>query len=202
MNNPACTDRIAQQLSFVREIDKMKTELRKNIIIDQSRRENDAEHSWHIAVMAMLFREYTEEPDKIDLPQVIKMLLVHDIVEIYAGDTFCYDEAANKTKAAREQASADKIFALLPADQALELRKLWEEFEALETPEAYYAKSMDVLQPVFLHYSTCGKIWREEGITLAQVRKRIAPLERGIPKMWTFMQHLLQDAVAKGYLNP
>ncbi len=203
MNNINSFDqRVWQQLNFVREIDKMKNEFRRNILVDKSRRENDAEHSWHISVMAMIFLEYAEHPESIDLHKVIKMLLVHDIVEIYAGDTFFYDEEATKTKAAREQAAADKIFAILPADQNVEFRNLWEEFEALETPDSYYARAMDILQPVFLHYSTQGEVWLKEGITVAKVHYRLEPLKKGLPKMWNFLERLIQEAVAKGYLNP
>ena len=194
-------ERIFKQMSFIREIDKMKNEFRKNIIIDKSRRENDAEHSWHIAVMAMLLVEYAENPATLDVNKVIKMLLVHDIVEIYAGDTFFYDEEANKTKAAREQAAADKIFSILPADQEGELRGLWEEFEELQTTEAYYARAMDILQPFFLHYCTQGAVWLEENINVAQVYRRAEPLKKGLPKLWEFVELLIEQSVKKGYLN-
>ena len=174
---------------------------RQNKLLDKSRYETDAEHSWHIAVMAMLLIEYAEDPATLDINKVIKMLLVHDIVEIYAGDTFFYDEEANKTKAAREQAAADKIFSILPMEQGVEIRDLWEEFEALQTAEAYYARAMDILQPFFLHYCTQGQVWLEESINVEQVYRRAEPLKKGLPKLWEFVELLIEQSVKKGYLN-
>ena len=192
-------ERFRQQIAFIVEIDKMKTELRKNIIIDKSRRENDAEHSWHIAVMAMLLVEYSEL--KVDLLKVIKILLVHDIVEIYAGDTFFYDEQANQDKAEREQAAADRIFAMLPVDQGQQLRALWEEYEALQTNEALYAGAMDRLQPFLLHYYTQGQVWRQENVTSEKIYKRIGPLDKSMPRLWSVIDAMIQDAIRQGYIS-
>ena len=192
--------RLDKQFAFIIEIDKMKNELPKNIIIDKSRRENDAEHSWHIAVMAMLLSEYVDLPN-VDLLKVIKMLLVHDIVEIYAGDTFFYDEKANQDKAEREQAAADRIFAMLPADQGTELRALWEEYEELKTSEALFAGAMDRLQPFLLHYYTQGQVWREEHVTSEKIYRRIAPLDKSMPCLWQVIDGMIQDAIRKGYIE-
>lgn len=192
-------ERLQQQLSFIIEIDKMKTELRKNIIVDKSRRENDAEHSWHISVMSMLLIEYSDL--KVDLLKVIKMLLIHDIVEIYAGDTFFYDEQANQDKEEREQAAADRVFAILPSEQGLELRHLWEEYEAMQTNEALYAGAMDRLQPFLLHYYTQGQVWLEENVPSEKIYKRIAPLEKSMPRLWPVINTMVQEAIRKGYVN-
>lgn len=198
-NKTVNLERFQQQIAFIIEIDKMKTELRKNILVDKSRRENDAEHSWHIAVMAMLLAEYSDL--SVDMLKVIKILLVHDIVEIYAGDTFFYDEQANLDKAEREQAAADRIFAMLPAEQGQELRSLWEEYEAQQTGEALYAGAMDRLQPFLLHYYTQGQVWREENVTSEKIYKRIGSLERSMPRLWPVIDSMIQEAIAKGYVN-
>lgn len=192
--------RLEKQFAFIIEIDKMKSELRKNIIINKSRRENDAEHSWHIAVMAMLLAEYVDLPN-VDLLKVIKILLVHDIVEIYAGDTFFYDDKANEDKAEREQAAADKIFAILPVDQGSELRALWEEYEELETDTALFAGAMDRLQPFLLHYYTQGQVWREENVSSEKIYKRIDSLRQSMPRLWPIVDSMIQEAVQKGYIE-
>ena len=153
--------RLDQQLRFTAEIDKMTSILRRTMLVDGSRRENDAEHSWHIAVMALIFEEYAAEP--VDISRAVKMCVVHDLIEIYAGDTFAYDATGNADKAEREAASADKLFAQLPAEQGAEIRSLWEEFDAIQTPDAKYAACMDRLQP-FLHNTlTDGHTWVESG---------------------------------------
>ena len=198
-NKPIDHKRFQQQIAFIIEIDKMKTELRKNILVDKSRRENDAEHSWHIAVMAMLLEEYSDLP--VDMLKVIKILLVHDIVEIYAGDTFFYDEQANLDKAEREQAAADRIFAMLPTEQGQELRNLWEEYEAQQTNEALYAGAMDRLQPFLLHYYTQGQVWREEHVTGEKIYKRIGSLKLSMPRLWPVIDAMIQEAIAKGYVS-
>ena len=138
--------RLDQQLRFTAEIDKMTSILRRTMLIDGSRRENDAEHSWHIAVMALIFEEYATEP--VNINRAVKMCVVHDLIEIYAGDTFAYDAAGNADKAEREAAAADKLFAQLPKEQGEEIRLLWEEFDAMQTPDAKYAACMDRLPAV------------------------------------------------------
>ena len=191
--------RLAQQIQFIVEIDKLKRILRQTWLMDQSRRENDAEHSWHLAMMAILLAEYSREPE-LDLLRVLKMVLVHDIVEIDAGDTFVYDEEGFKDKAQREQAAADRLFGMLPADQAAEFRSLWDEFEARQTPEARYAAALDRLQPNLHNYYTQGRAWQEHGVTKAQVIARNRHMAEGAPRLWEFAQGLFDDAVRRGYL--
>lgn len=191
--------RLAQQIEFIVEIDRAKRVLRRTVLMDKSRRENDAEHSWHLAVMALVLSEYAAE--KIDLFRTIKMLLIHDIVEIDAGDTFTYDEAANEDKAEREQAAAKRIFALLPADQAAEMHALWEEFEAKKTPEARFATAMDRLQPLIHNYRTDGATWQEHDVPEAAVLARNRHMEQGAPALWQFARAMIDDAVARGILR-
>lgn len=194
------TDRLRQQIAFLLEIDKVKQIVRQSLIADGSRRENDAEHSWHLAIMATVLAEYG--PPGLDLARVLRMLLAHDLVEIDAGDTYCYDPAACLTQRDREVAAAVRIFNLLPADQAAELRGLWDEFEARATPEARFAAALDRVQPVLLNYHTQGKAWLARGITRAQVIDRNQHVERGAPALWGYIRSLIDDAVLKGYLNP
>lgn len=193
-------DRLEQQLSFIREIDKLKAVLRRTFLLDRSRRENSAEHSWHLAVMALLLSEYANEP--VDVGHVLKLLLVHDIVEIDAGDTYIYDTAGHADKAEREQRAADRIFGLLPPGQQAELRALWDEFEAQETPEARFANTLDRLQPLLHNYYTEGAAWREHGISRSQVYERNERTARGSQALWDYAKALIDEAVAKGYLKP
>jgi len=167
--------------------------------MDQSRYENDAEHSWHIAVAAMLFLEYADDPN-VDLLRVIKMLLVHDLVEIDAGDTYAYDDAACRDQAEREVKAAERVFGLLPSDQEAEFRSLWDEFEARTTPEARYAAALDRFQPLLHNYLTGGRAWREHGVTSDRVRARNRPVGDGAPVLWQHAEDLIRDAVAKGWL--
>lgn len=192
-------DRLSRQIRFLLEIDKLKRVLRQTWHLDQSRKENDAEHSWHVAVMAVLLAEYAAEPG-LDLAHVVKMILLHDLVEIDAGDTFAYDDVAARDKPEREQAAADRLFGLLPADQAAEFRQLWEEFEARRTPEARYAAGLDRLQPLLHNYHTQGRTWREHGVTAEQVLARNRHMSEGAPQLWQFAEDLIRDAVRKGYL--
>ena len=191
--------RLDQQLRFTAEIDKMTSILRRTMLIDDSRRENDAEHSWHIAVMALLFTEYAAEP--VDIGRTVKMCVVHDLIEIYAGDTFAYDAAGNKDKAQREQAAADKLFAMLPKEQGDEIRSLWEEFDAMQTPDAKYAACMDRLQP-FLHNTlTGGHTWVESGTNRASVEKRMAIIKEFMPTVYKWIEQNLDNAIQKGWLK-
>lgn len=191
-------DRIEQQIAFIVEIDKLKQVLRRTYLIDGERRENDAEHSWHLAVMAVLLSEYARE--KLDLERVVKMLLLHDVVEIDAGDTFAYDEAAHADKEERERRAAERIFNLLPSDLAGEVFALWEEFEAGETPESEYAKALDRFQPILLNYGSGGIAWREHDISLEQVIARNRDIEAGAPALWTYVRGLIDRAERNGYL--
>ena len=190
--------RLDQQLRFTAEIDKMTSILRRTMLIDGSRRENDAEHSWHIAVMALIFEEYAAEP--VNVSRAVKMCVVHDLIEIYAGDTFAYDAAGNADKAEREAAAADKLFAQLPSEQGAEIRSLWEEFDAMQTPDAKYAACMDRLQP-FLHNTlTDGHTWVESGTARQSVEKRMAIIRDFMPDVYKWVEKNLDNAVAKKWL--
>lgn len=177
-------DRLEQQLRFALEADKEKNIVRQTLISDGSRRENDAEHAWHAALMAVLLHEHSNE--KIDLLRTVTMLLIHDIVEIDAGDTYAYDEQAKLSQRDRETAAADRIFGLLPDDQRDSLRVLWEEFEAGETAEAKFARTMDNLQPMTLNNATDGRVWRERGVALHQILKRNEITGEGSQVLWEY----------------
>jgi putative hydrolase of HD superfamily len=192
-------DRLKQQIAFILEVDKLKTIYRQSLITDATRFENDAEHSWHLALMAFLLAEYTEE--KVDLLKVMKMVLMHDIVEIDAGDTYCYDEQAKLDKREREEKCAERVFSMLPEEQAQEMFALWEEFERMETPEARYAAALDRLQPVLLNYTAQGLSWKNHGISIEQVIERNQRIQNSSEKLWGFVEELLDDAVARGYLK-
>lgn len=191
--------RLDRQIQFVIEIDKLKSVLRQTLLCDGSRRENSAEHSWHIAMMAIVLSEYA--PASVDLLRVIKMLLVHDLVEVYAGDTFCYDVQGNLDKAAREVEAASKLFGMLPEEQNAELRMLWEEFEAKQTADAKFATALDRLQPLLQNQETKGGTWRIHGINVRQVCDRMSPVQEGMPEVWPLMQQIIEEAVTDGYLQ-
>ena len=191
--------RLVQQMQFVIEIDKLKQVLRQTLLTNGSRRENSAEHSWHIALMAIVLAEYAPAP--IDLLHVIKLLLLHDLVEIDAGDTFCYDNQGNQSKADRETQAADRLFGLLPTDQSGEFRALWDEFEAQETPAAKFAAALDRLQPILNNRQTGGYSWKLHGITSDRVFQRMAPVQTGAPELWSVVQQVIEDCVAAGYLK-
>ena len=191
--------RLDQQLKFTAEIDKMTGILRRTLLVDKSRRENDAEHSWHIAVMAMLFEEYAVE--KVDVGHVVKMCVVHDLVEIYAGDTFVYDVKGNEDKAERENKAADKLFGQLPKEQGQLICELWKEFDAMETPDAKYAACLDRLQP-FLHNTlTDGHTWVEGKTNRAAVEKRMAIIKEFMPEVYEWISGNLDRAMEKGWLK-
>ena len=193
-------NRLEQQMCFLVEVDKMKSVYRRTILIDKTRRESDAEHSWHFALMAMLLAEYAD-PEKVDCARVIRMALVHDLIEIYAGDTFAYDVQGNQDKRQRETEAADKLFALLPEDQAAEIRALWEEFDTMETPDAQYAAAIDRLQPFLNNYLTQGHTWGLGGVKSAQVYERMDPIRVALPEVWPFVDKMIQESIEKGYLE-
>ncbi len=199
-NQLAASDRLARQISFILEIDKAKNVLRRSRILDESRRENDAEHSWHLAMMALLLSEYANEP--VDVCKVIKMTLVHDIVEIDAGDTFAYDGPSHDDKEEREQKAADRIFGLLPEDQRDEMRSLWMEFEKRETPEAKFAAALDRLQPMMLNFFTKGSTWREYDIPKDRVKSFNEHMTHGSAQLWEYAKGLIDLAAQRGYLRP
>lgn len=196
---PGSDEKINQLLRFTAEVDKMTAVFRRTMLIDGSRRENDAEHSWHIALMCMLFKDYA--PEGCDVSRAVQMCIVHDLIEIYAGDTFAYDPEANLDKAAREEAAADKLFGELPADLGKEIRQMWEEFDAMETPTAKYAAAMDRIQP-FLHNTlTDGHTWKEGKPSVAMVDKRIGPAVETIPEIKNWYNSNIQRAIEKGWLE-
>ena len=193
-------ERLERQLDFCLEIDKEKTIVRETYLADESRKETGAEHAWHMAVMAMVLSEYANE--KVDTGRVIQMLLIHDLVEIYAGDTFAYDAAGAATQRTRETSGADRLFSKLPEDQAKTMRALWEEFEAWETPEAKFARSLDRFQPMMLNAATDGRAWSEHGVKVSQVMKRNARTHEGSEALWAWqLEHFIKPNAAKGRLK-
>lgn len=192
--------RLSAQLAFIREIDRVKSIYRQTVLMDGSRRENDAEHSWHIAIMAVILSEHA--PPELDVLRTVTMLLVHDLVEIDCGDTFCYDTEGMVGKHERESVAADRIFGILPHDQAAYLRDLWDEFEARETPEARYANALDRLQPMLHNYATSGGAWREHGVTADRVLRRNRIIADGAPELWSYARAMIADAVSRGFLDP
>jgi len=193
-------ERLKQQLDFLVEIDQLKGVLRRTYLLNKGPLENSAEHSWHVAMMAMLLCEYAEE--NINQLRVLKMLLIHDVVEIDAGDTFIYDEVGKLDKEEREKAAADRIFGLLPEDQRNELRNIWDEFEARSTPEAKFAASLDRLMPLLHNFHTQGKGWKEHGITRKQVIQINQHIQAGSETLWQYAQSIIEESVEKGYLAP
>ena len=192
-------NRLNQQIQFIVEIDRLKLVLRQTLLNDGSRRENSAEHSWHLAIMAMTLTEYA--PEGVEIFSAIKMLLIHDLVEIDAGDTFCYDVQGNQHKAHKEAQAALRLFGILPGQQGEELRLLWEEFEAGITPTAKFAAALDRIQPLLHNQQNQGGTWLIHGITREQVMQRIAPIKSGAPALWQFVLNLVDDCVAAGYLK-
>jgi putative hydrolase of HD superfamily len=193
-------DRLKKQIQFIVEIDKLKRVLRQTILTDRSRRENSAEHSWHIAVMALLLAEYAKDKG-IDLFRVLKILLVHDLVEIDAGDTYCYDDERAEEKAAKEQKAADRVFNILPDDQAEEFRDLWDEYEAQNTPESQFAGALDRLQPLIHNYATDGEMWKKNGIKSHQVILKTQPIEDGAPFLWQYARSFIDAAIERGLFS-
>lgn len=191
--------RLTQQIQFIIEIDKLKNILRQTHLTDNSRQENSAEHSWHIAIMAIVLAEYA--PSNVDVLRAIKMLLIHDLVEIDAGDTFCYDVQGNLDKAAREEQAATRLFGMLPAEQGKQLREIWEEFETFKTATARFAVALDRLQPLLQNQQNRGGTWQLYGITKNQVMQRMAPVKDGAPALGLLVEQIIEECVAAGYLN-
>ncbi|MBQ6553839.1 MAG: HD domain-containing protein [Firmicutes bacterium] len=192
--------KLSKQIDFILEIDKLKTVLRRSMITDGSRRENSAEHSWHLCMLAVVLSEYA--PEGTDIAHVVKMLLMHDLVEIYAGDTYLYDEEGNKTKAKRENGAADRLYSILDEPQGSELKNLWYEFEKCETNEALFANALDRLQPILLNYTNKGTLWLENNVHKNAVEEHAYRLTRlAHPKLRKFALDLLDKAVEKGYIE-
>ena len=189
-------ERLKKQMDFILEIDKEKNIRRQTLISDASRQETDAEHAWHLAVMCALLSEYSNE--KIDVAHTMLMVLMHDLVEIDAGDTYAYDEEGNKSKEERELKAADRIYNLLPPDQAKMARELWDEFEAMETPEARFANTLDKIQPVFLNDAAGGISWTRHGVYIDQILKRDARVHEGSEELWKYTMKILDKNVENG----
>lgn len=192
-------DRMRKQIEFALLMDKQKNIFRQNHLADNSRRENDAEHAWHMAVMAYLFREYANED--IDISKVILMCLIHDVVEIEAGDTYAYDEEAKKSQREREEIAKKHIFGMLPSDQGRELEVLFDEFEAQETAEARFAKAMDNLQPVLLHEANGGGDWKEHGVTKEQIMRRQEKTRSGSEELFVIIKDIIDKHIAEGNIK-
>ncbi|MGN0598770.1 MAG: HD family hydrolase [Oscillospiraceae bacterium] len=212
-------ERLNKQLEFLLTLDKLKNVYRQTYILCDDlpqgskefddnfkekkplpRRENDAEHSFSLAIAAAVLSEYSNEP--VDITKVMKMVLVHDAVEIYAGDTYCYDDEGAKTKKERENAAAEKIFGMLPEEQGREYRELWDEFERNDTPEARFSNAMDRIQPLLLNYSREGYSWKEHGVSSEQVRKRFDKVKDGSAELGRMVDYLLDKAIENGFLMP
>ncbi len=192
-------NRIEKQLSFSLEIDKLKNIFRQTHLSDNGRNENDAEHSWHMAIMAYILKEYSNE--EIDIAKVMLMCLIHDIVEIDAGDTYAYDSDALQSQKAREDRAKQRIFSILPAEQAKELIALFDEFEAYETAESKFAHAMDNIQPLILNNSNNGGDWREHNVTVEQIYKRQSKTKSGSEKLFEITDAIIQDNIKKGNLK-
>lgn len=193
-------ERLKKQLDFILQADAEKEIERRTLISSGKRFENDSEHAWHMALMAILLSEYANE--KIDVLKTVTMILIHDIVEIDAGDTYCYDYELGKSQREREVKAANRIYALLPDDQGKKLRALWDEFEANETPEAHFAHAMDCLQPTMLNDATNGEMWKKNGIKLSQVLKRNEYTKKGSKTLWDYqLNELILKNVEKGNLK-
>ena len=193
-------DELDEQVGFLIELDKLKGVYRRSPLMDGSRYENTAEHSWHVAVCATVFARYATSD--VDISRVVRMLLVHDIVEIDAGDTFAYDATGRIDQFDREQLASERIFGLLPADQGKELASLWAEFDALETPDSRFANAVDRFLPVLHNYHNQGHSWKKHGVSRTQVDGRVACIEAAAPSLWPYVTALLDDAVRRGYLAP
>ncbi len=191
-------EHLKQQIAFIHEIDKLKYILRKTRLFNSERNENDAEHSWHLATMAIILAEHANEP--VDVLKVVKMLLIHDVVEIDAGDIFLYDSTQNHTNTEAELKAANRIFGLLPTEQASELIAVWEEFEAGETIEAKFARAMDRLEPLLQNVSNNGGTWKEYNVSYEQVINKKSVIEKGSATLWQFAKQLLDESAEKGIL--
>ncbi|MEU3413120.1 HD domain-containing protein [Streptomyces sp. NPDC006658] len=190
-------ERLRAQLTFLVEVDQLKTILRQSPLAAADRRENDAEHSWHLAMMVVILAEHSDEP--IDIGHTVQLVLLHDLVEIYAGDTPLYDSAAGVDQHEREVAAAEELFGLLPEDQARRMRSLWDEFEERRTPEAKFAKAMDRLQPLLLNWMDRGGTWRTPGVTADDVRARKAVIAEASSSLWTAGRRLIDEGEARGW---
>lgn len=192
-------ERLKKQIRFIVEIDKVKNIFRQTYLADQNRKENDAEHSWHIALMAVLLKEYTTE--EVDTLKVMTMVLLHDLVEIDAGDTYAYDSEGAKSKREREVKAAERIFGLLPEDQGAMFMELWEEFESYATAEAKFAHVLDNFQPLLLNAASDGRSWTEHSVKKSQIYKRNEHIPEATPEIWEIMQEIIEEHIQKGHIS-
>lgn len=192
-------DQLLKQIEFIEEIDKLKYIVRKTRLLNSDRRENDAEHSWHLAVMAIILSEHSNSA--VNVLKVVKMLLIHDLVEIDAGDTFLYDTQKSHNNTEEERKAAERIFGLLPSDQANELLTIWEEFEEQKTDEAKFARAMDRLEPLLQNVSNNGGTWNEFGVNFDKVYQKKQVINHGSSRIWEYAEHLLNESVEKGILK-
>jgi putative hydrolase of HD superfamily len=192
-------DRLSRQIAFLLEADKLKAVLRRTPLVSAARFENSAEHSWHLLLAAMVMREHASS--EIDLWRVFEMLVLHDLVEIDAGDTFAYDVEGQKSRAEREEAAAERLFGLLPPDQAAHFRALWDEFEAKATPASWFGHALDRLQPLLLNAHADGGSWRTHDLTRAQVLDRMAPVEAAMPDVWPAVLDIIEKFCAAGIIG-
>lgn len=193
------SDKLLQQIEFIKEIDKIKYIQRRTKLFNSDRPENDAEHSWHLALMAIVLSEHANQ--SVDLLKVVKMVLIHDIVEIDAGDTFIYDTGKNHTNTSAERLAAQRIFGILPGQQAEELIAIWEEFEAGQTPEAQFARAMDRLEPLLQNSSNNGGTWNEPGVNYEKVYAKKSVIKDGSAVLWEYAEKLIDAGVARGILK-
>lgn len=193
-------EKIQNQIKFAITIDEMKNVFRRNLLADGSRRENDAEHSWHLAMLAMILEEYSAE--KVNIERVLKIALVHDLIEVYAGDTFAYDAKGNEDKHEREVQAADKLFGILDPEQGEEIRELWDEFEAMETAESKYANAIDRIQPLILNYLTDGHTWKMGDVTSEKIYKRMDIIRTATPELWHIVEGIINTSIKAGILKP
>lgn len=191
--------RFTEQISFLLEMDKMKNIYRQTRVLHEDRAENDAEHAWHLAMLALVLHEYANEP--VDLQAVLATVLIHDVVEIDAGDTYAYDSAGNATKALREQKAADRLFGLLPEEQGTYMRKLWEDFEEQSTPEARFAMALDRIQPLMLNYAKHGESWKTHAVCREQVEGRMQAVREGSAVLGDYAMELIRRAAEEGLLK-
>jgi putative hydrolase of HD superfamily len=194
-------ERLESQVRFILEVDKLKEVFRQTICTQSRRPENDAEHSWHLCLAVLVLAEHANEP-RLDVLRVLKMLIIHDLVEIDAGDTFAYDTARMAGQHEREALAADRIFGMLPADQCAEFRALWDEFEERKSPESKFAAAIDRFQPVLLNCSTEGAAWKRHGVTADRVRARNSHIAEGSAAVWEKAAAMIQGAVDEGHLGP
>ncbi|MFG3224054.1 HD family hydrolase [Kitasatospora sp. NPDC048194] len=191
-------ERLRRQIEFIIEVDQLKNVFRRSPLLAADRRENDAEHSWHLALMTLVLAEYADEP--VDPVKALAMVILHDLVEIYAGDTFLYDTAAAADQEERERRAADKLFAILPDDQRDRFRAIWDEFEERTSAEARFAKAMDRLQPLLLNYGNKGGTWRTPGVTDADVRARKSVIGDSSADLWAYAQTLIRTGADNGWV--